>query len=172
MSVQSDLLRQVMSETGTTQSALSRVSGVKQPSISKFLAGRVEMSDRMLDRLLSCMGYRLEVDRRATRLELARSVERSWRLHCQLVTHLDRQTLDEWAPTIQRNLKRLIENVQGQPHERNLQTWRKLVDSGNVPELRRVMTGLDTASIEMREVSPMGGLLSQSERSEVLGLAG
>jgi hypothetical protein len=30
------------------------------------------------------------------------------------------------------------------------------------------MIGLDTDSVEMREVSPMGGLLSQEERSEVL----
>lgn len=28
-----------------------------------------------------------------------------------------------------------------------------------------------TTAIEMREVSPMGGLLSQDERSEVLGVA-
>jgi len=34
------------------------------------------------------------------------------------------------------------------------------------------MTGVDTDSVEMREVSPMGGLMSQDERSEVLGLAG
>jgi hypothetical protein len=41
-----------------------------------------------------------------------------------------------------------------------------------VPGLRRVMTGLDTDSVEMREVPPMGGLLSQEDRSQVLGLAG
>jgi hypothetical protein len=34
-----------------------------------------------------------------------------------------------------------------------------------------VMTGLDTDSVEMREVSPMRGLLSQQERTEVLQLA-
>ena len=47
--------------TGTTQSQLSRFSGVHQPSISQFLSGRIAMSDEMLDRLLSCLGYRLEV---------------------------------------------------------------------------------------------------------------
>jgi plasmid maintenance system antidote protein VapI len=58
------LLREVMLETSTTQSELSRVSGVHQPSISQFLSGKVELSDEQLDRLLSCMGYRLEVVRR------------------------------------------------------------------------------------------------------------
>jgi hypothetical protein len=164
----SDILREVMLETGTTQSLLWRQSGVRQPSISGFLSGRVDMSDEMLDRLLSCMGYRLEVVRRPVRPDLTRSVERSWRLHRQLSTHLSPVTLKKWQPTINSNLKRLQGSVQGQPHLRNLDRWRKLVRDGDVPGLRRVMTGLDIDSIEMREVSPMGGLLPQDERSEVL----
>src|SRR6266567_3305533 len=65
-------------------SALSRLSGVRQPSISQFLSGKVELSDDQLDRLLSCMGYRLEVTRRPVVPELTRSERRSWRLHCRL----------------------------------------------------------------------------------------
>jgi hypothetical protein len=34
------------------------------------------------------------------------------------------------------------------------------------------MTGWDTDSVQMREVSPMGGLLPQDERSRVLELVG
>jgi hypothetical protein len=37
--------------------------------------------------------------------------------------------------------------------------------------LHRVLTGLDRDSIEMREVSPMGGLLSQDERADLLAAA-
>jgi hypothetical protein len=51
---------------------------------------------------------------------------------------------------------------------RNLDRWQRLIDDGDVSGLHRVMTGLDTDSIEMREVSPMRGLLTQTERSEVL----
>jgi hypothetical protein len=69
-----------------------------------------------------------------------------------------------------RNLQRLRESTRGQPHLRNLDRWQRLIQDGDLPSLRRVMTGLDTDSVEMREVSPMGGLLSQEERSEVLGL--
>ena len=170
MSDRSDVLRGVMLETGITQSELSRISGVRQPSISQFLSGRVEMSDDMLDRLLLCMGFRLEVLQRPVRPELSRSSERSWRLHRRLSTHLTPETLEEWRPTILRNLERLRGSVQGQPHVRNLGRWQKLVRDGDVPGLRHVMTGLDSDSMEMREISPMGGLMSQDERSEVLGL--
>lgn len=172
VTIKSDVLREVMLETSTTQSELSRLSGVRQPSISHYLSGRVEMSDSMLDRLLSCMGFRLEVFRRPVRRELNRSSERSWQLHRRLSTHLTPETLEEWRPTILRNLKRLRDSVHGQPHLRNLDRWQRLVDDRDVPGLHRVMTGLEIGSVEMREVSPLGGLLSQDERSEVLGLAG
>jgi transcriptional regulator with XRE-family HTH domain len=161
------LLREVMLETSTTQSELSRVSGVHQPSISQFLSGKVELSDEQLDRLLSCMGYRLEVVRRPVVPDLTRSERRSWRLHRQLSTHLTRTSLEQWLPTIQHNWERLRNGVSGEPHMRNLDRWRSLIDRGDVPGLRRVLTGLDRDSIEMREVSPMGGLLSEDERMDV-----
>jgi transcriptional regulator with XRE-family HTH domain len=171
MSSREMVLREVMLQTGTTQSELSRFSGVRQPSISQYLSGRVQMSDDMLDRLLSCMGYQLEIVRRPVRQNLGRSPERSWRLHRQLAVHLTPKTLDEWRPIMLRNLQRLRGSTRGQPHLRNLDRWKHLIDDGDLPSLRGVMTGRDTDSVQMREVSPMGGLLSQDERSEVLGLA-
>jgi transcriptional regulator with XRE-family HTH domain len=166
-----EILREVMLETGITQSELSRVSGVRQPSISQYLSGRVHLSDDMLDRLLSCMGYRLEVVRRPVRLELGRSPRRSWELHRRLSGHLTPTTFSEWRPTMLRNLSHLREGTRGQPHLRNLDRWERLIEDGDLPRLHRVLTGLDTDSVEMREVSPMRGLLSQEERSEILGLA-
>jgi hypothetical protein len=100
--------------------------------------------------------------------DMSRSVERSWRLHCQLSTHLSSSTFQEWRPTILRNLGRLRLNVKGQPHLRNLDRWQDLIEREDLSGLCHVLTGLDTNSVEMREVSPMGGLLSQIERSEVL----
>ena len=167
-----ELLRRVMLETGTTQSELSRLSGVHQPSISQVLSGRIELSDDHLDRLLSCMGYRLEVTRRPIRPELTRSEQRSWRLHRQLSRQLDRATLDDWRPTIRRNLTRLRQGVNGQPHERNLRRWTKLVDTSDVLSLHRVLTGLDRDSIEMREVSPLTGLLPEQQCAQALDQAG
>jgi transcriptional regulator with XRE-family HTH domain len=172
MSSRGDLLREVMLKSGTTQSELSRVSGIHQPSISQFVSGKVELSDEQLDRLLSCMGYRLEVVRQPVEPKLNRSERRSWLLHRRLSSHLTRSSLERWRPAIEHNLGRLRRQVTGQPHLRHLDQWTLLVERGDVLGLHRVLTGLDRESIEMREVSPMGGLLPQNERREVLAKAG
>lgn len=172
MTSRSDVLREVMLETGITQSELSRLSGVRQPSISGFLSGRVDISDDQLDRLLSCMGFRLEVERRPVVPKLTRSERRSWQLHRRLSTLLNRESFKDWRPTIERNLDRLSKQVTGQPHEGNLDHWRHLVDREDLPGLHRVLTGLDRGSIEMREVSPMSGLLPDEQRRHVLKMAG
>jgi hypothetical protein len=124
----------------------------------------------MLDRLLSGMGYRLEVIRRPVKRELRRSEERSWRLHRQVSSHLDSSTFEDWRPIMLRNLTRLRTGVRGQPHLRNLDRWQQLIDERDLSGLHQVLTGLDRDSTEMREVSPMGGLLSEQERSEILAL--
>jgi transcriptional regulator with XRE-family HTH domain len=167
-----DLLREVMLKSGTTQSELSRVSGIHQPSISQFVSGKVELSDEQLDRLLSCMGYRLEVVRQPVEPKLSRSERRSWLLHRRLSSHLTRSSLERWRLSIEHNLERLRRQVTGEPHLRHLDQWTLLVERGDVLGLHRVLTGLDRESIEMREVSPMGGLLPQDERREVLAKAG
>jgi len=165
MTRRSDVLREVMLETGTTQSGLSRLSGVRQPSISGFLSGKVDISDDQLDRLLSCMGFRLEVVRRPVAPKLTRSERRSWQSHRRLSTLLNRRSFEEWRPTIERNLDRLSDRVTGQPHERNLDRWQRLVERRDLPGLHRVLTGLDRDSIEMRVISPMSGLLSEEQRA-------
>lgn len=164
----STILRDVMSDAGMTQSRLSVLSGVKQPSLSQMLHGRIEMSDDMLDRLLSCMGFRLEVVRRPVQVNLNHSNERRWRMHQPLVTQISNDSLKQWGPVITRNLEELRRSSRGEPHRRNIERWSELVSSGDHREIRRLMTGLDTDSIQMREVSPFGGLLSEEERQRVL----
>ncbi len=167
-----ELLGAAMREAGVTQSGLARISGVRQPSISQFLSGKVEPSDKQLDRLLSCLGYRLEVVRRPVKPQLTRSERRSWRLHRALSARLTPSTLNDWLPTIERNLDRLRASVAGQPHLRNVDQWTSLVRERDVLGLHRVLTGLDRGSIEMREVSPLAGLLSPGEREQALSEVG
>ena len=164
----SRILSEVMSETGMTQSRLSVLSGVKQPSLSQMLHGRIDLSDDMLDRLLSCMGYRLEVVRRPVPVDLDHSSERRWRMHQPLVSRLSPDSLRQWRTVLSRNLERLRKSTRGEPHMRNLDRWSELVSSDDVRGIRRVMTGLDTDSVQMREVSPFGGLLPEDERQRVL----
>jgi len=110
--------------------------------------------------------------RRPVEPALTRSERRSWRLHGQLSSHLTRTSLPQWRPVIEQNLERLRDRVTGQPHLRNLDRWTALVEGGDVLGLHRVLTGLDRDSIEMREVSPMSGLLSQEERSRAPAVTG
>lgn len=162
------VLEEAMHTTATTQSELARLSGVRQPSISQMLSGRIDMSDSMLERLLACMGFQLEVTHRLIPSPLDRSHKRSWRLHRKLARHLDADSLRTWTPTIRSNLQRLNNTVKGQPHLRNLKRWEDSVEAGDLSALRRVMTGLDNDSVEMREVSPLSGLLPESERLQAL----
>ena len=168
MEQRTQILRTVMEETGTSQSGLSRLTGVHQPSISQFLSGKVDLSDEKLDRLLSSMGYRLEVTWRPVRPDLNRSETRSWKLHRQISSKLDSSSLQEWKPRLRKNLKQLKSQTQGEPHMRNLRRWGQMIETGDVPNLHRVLTGLYRDSVEMREVTPMQGILSQEERSETL----
>lgn len=163
-----DVLDVVMRETGTTQSELSRTSGVHQSSLSQFLSGSVELSDRQLDRLLSCMGRRLEVVRRPVEPRLTRSERRSWMLHRRLSTLLTVELLRSEKSRLEENLERERSGVRGEVHLRNVDRWQKLLEQENLRELRRVLTGLDRQAIEMREVSPLGGLLPERDRLEIL----
>ena len=110
-------------------------------------------------------------DNTRTHAEHRFAERRSWQLHRRLSSRLTRTNLEQWKPTIERNLERLRGRVTGEPHQSNLERWTSLVDSGDVLGLQRVLTGLDREAIEMREVSPMTGLLSQDERRDVLSKA-
>lgn len=154
--------------TGTTQMQLSRLSGVHQPSISQMLSGRVEVSEDMLGRLLGCMGRQLVVTCEAVDPALTRAERRSWLLHRRVASELTVEKLPVWLPVIEGNLERLRRGVSGQPHSENVERWTRLVAQGDLGRIKRVLTGVDRDSIEMREVSPFGGILSQEQRLQVL----
>src|SRR5690606_29618004 len=100
MSERSELLARVMRETGTDQTELAQLSGVKQPSLSQYLSSRVEFSDSQLERLLACMGHTMEIERRVSVPNLTRAERRSWLLHRAVARRVDPQTLADWGPTI------------------------------------------------------------------------
>lgn len=171
MAERSEILRAVMQQSDTSQSELARVSGVRQPSISQFLSGKAPLSDDQLDRLLSCMGYRLQVVRQPVAPNLTRAERRSWHLHLQIARRLTRESLRAWQPAIAANLEHLQSGVAGEPHTANVARWRKLATQADLPGLHRVLTGLDRDAIEMREVSPMSGVLPNDERARALAAA-
>lgn len=164
----SEVLQNVMSTTGTTQSELARLSGMHQPSISQFLSGKINMSDEQLSRLLGCMGYKLEIELRATSAELTRSEHSSWLLHRALARRLDQSSFMAWLPIIRQNLTRLESTIQGEPHLANLAAWTELISRRDLIDLKKALTGLDRRAIEMREVSPFAGIMNDEERLAVL----
>jgi hypothetical protein len=89
-------------------------------------------------------------------------------MHLQVATHLNSASLTAWQPMIFANITRLCADVRGQPHLANLDNWQRLVSTKDVLALRRVLTGVDRHSIEMPEVTPMGGILTDEERQQAL----
>lgn len=170
MTDRSVVLREAMSASGISQSALARMSGVRQPSISKFLSGDAPLSDDMLARLLQCLGYRLEVVRRAVPAELRGSDRIRWLLHRRLAEKLDAHALVQWEPRILANVAELRGSTQGEPHESYVDRWEQLVRSHDAAAMRQAMTGVDREALEMREVSPLGGILTQADRREALAM--
>ena len=100
--------------------------------------------------------------------DLTRAERRSWTLHHRLSTHLTRSTLTQWRPTILANLERLRGAFEANRTSATSTDGKYWYSDGDVAGLHRVLTGLDRDSIEMREVTPLSGLLSDEERTKVL----
>jgi transcriptional regulator with XRE-family HTH domain len=149
-----DLLRRALTETETSQSQLARISGVFQTNISQFLTGRIEISDVMLARLLGCLGYELEVVYTARRASLSRAQWRSWDAHRRVSETLE-DSLSDRAPEITSRLRALRREHRGTPARALVDRWAAMIRTEDLPALRRVLVGLDTDSLAMREVSPM-----------------
>lgn len=162
------ILGRLMQESGIRQSDLSAMSGVRQPNISRYLSGRKSLGESVFNHLLSCMGFESRVRIEVVRPELTRSERRSWLLHRHVSSVFSDDRLESELSRLQRNLDRVRERSQGEPHESNIREWGDILQGRDWLQLRRVLTGLDRHSIEMREVSPMSGLLSDSERRDVL----
>lgn len=156
-----------MDTTGTSQVELSRLTGMPPSKISRYVTGKLEPSESTLDLLMSGLGLRAEFD--VSPVPMERTKRRSWLLHRQISRKLGLHGLDEsgWQ-RMQRNLDRVRSNTRGPVHERNLSHWQHIIDDRDLRGLHRVLVDTSTDGIEMREVSPMGGFLTEEERLGVL----
>ena len=156
-----------MDSTGVSQIELSRLTGLPPSKISRYVSGKLEPSVPTLDLLLASLG--LQVDFDVSPVPMERTKRRSWLHHRQISRKLGVTGVDDsgWG-RMQRNLDRLRENVQGSVHERNLDRWQRIIDGKSLRDLHRVLVDTSTEGIEMREVSPMTGFLTEDERLSVL----
>lgn len=150
-----------------SQVELSRLTGMPPSKISRYLSGKLEPSEPTLDLMLSSLGLQVEFDLDPVPME--RTKRRSWLLHRQISRKLGTTGIDDsgWE-RMQRNLDRMRANVQGPIHERNVDRWQRIIDSRILRDLQRVLIDTSTDGIEMREVSPMTGFLTEDERLGVL----
>ncbi|GAB98274.1 hypothetical protein KILIM_121_00010 [Kineosphaera limosa NBRC 100340] len=158
-----------MESTGTSQVELSRLTGLPASKISRYVSGKLEPSEPTLDLLLSSLGLRVDFDVSPVLLE--RTKRRSWLLHREISEKLGRSGIDElgWE-RMQRNLDRVRSNIHGLVHERNLDRWQYIVDQRSLRALHRALVDISPDGIEMREVSPMTGFLTEDERLGVLAV--
>lgn len=149
------------------QVELSRLTGVPPSKISRYVSGKLEPSEPTLELLLSSMGLQAVFD--VSPVPLERTKRRSWLLHRQISHKLGITGIDDsgWE-RMQHNLDRVRSNTQGYVHERNLDRWQRIINSRNLRTLHRVLVDTSTDGIEMREVSPMTGFLTEDERLGVL----
>lgn len=165
----SEVLRRGMEATGASQVGLSRLTGLPASKISRYVSGKLEPSEPTLDLLLSSLGLRVDFDVSPVMLE--RTKRRSWLLHRQISEKLGRSGIDElgWE-RMQRNLDRVRSNIHGLVHERNLDRWQCIIDQRSLRALHRALVDISPDGIEMREVSPMTGFLTEDERLGVLAV--
>ena len=163
----SEVLRRGMDSTGTSQMELSRLTGLPPSKISRYVSGKLEPSEPTPKLLLSGLGLRVGFN--VSPVPMERTKRRSWLLHREISHKLGVSGIDEsgWD-RMQRNLERVRSNTQGAVHERNLDRWQRIIDSRSLRNLQRVLVDTSTDGIEMREVSPMSGFLTEDERLGVV----
>jgi len=162
----SDLLDEALASTATSQSELSRRTGIPQGRISDYVNRRIEPSVTTFDKLMAALGMTAQVSLIPAGME--RTKLRSWMLH-RLIDVKTRNGLDDadWE-LMRRNIDRLRPVTFGQLFDQCLNRWSGVVDRRDMRELHRILVDVSQDGITMREVSPMSGLLTEGERLGVL----
>jgi transcriptional regulator with XRE-family HTH domain len=149
-----------------SQSELSRITGVSQGRISQYLTGKLEPSEPTLERLVAGLG--LEITLTVQPVTMERTKLRSWMLHREVSKKLSDGIGEQDWLRLSRNLDKVRSGTRGQPHERNITRWQQIIDHRDQKQFRRVLTDTSVDGIEMREVSPVKGFLTEDERLDVL----
>lgn len=116
------------------------------------------------------MGERLEIGSKPERAEPGQLERREQRLGLELHRAIATKLIedpDRIFSVAHANVAALRDSVQGGA-KAWVDRWEQLILSRDIGGLVGVMLGIDQRDIDMRSVSPFVGLLTQSERHEVL----
>lgn len=168
----SELLGRARRRVGFSQSLLARLSGVAQPKLSAYEAGREVPSGRTLAKILAAAGATLELAaQRLTDTEMSESASRSLGLHrvvaAQLLTGSDSQRQE-----ILRSARAALDLARSANPHGSLwhDQWAELLE-GPLDLMVTVLVGENEHAIELRATSPFAGALESDVRDQVLNRA-
>ena len=158
-------LRRCRQTAGLSQRALAEQAGTSQPTIAAYESGRVSPSLTTLDRLLAACGHRLDVVSGAEANRWTRVEEKSLAIHRRIAARL----LQRPEPTLRTariNLSRLREADRGHS-VRWLDQWDALLDQPS-DEIVVAMLARTQQGIDLRQMTPFAGVLSDVERKQAI----
>lgn len=154
---------------GLSQRALADRAGTSQPTVAAYESGRVSPGLPTLLRLLAACGYQLDVVPGARASRWTRVEEKSLAIHRRIAARL----LLDPHPTIRKariNLERLREADRGHS-ARWLDQWDGLLDRP-LDEIVVAMLARTQHGIDLRQMTPFAGVLSDAERKQAIRTVG
>nr|WP_254072954.1 hypothetical protein [Rhodococcus rhodochrous] len=97
-----------------------------------------------------------------------RKVIRQRLMQTAVLDKIEREHLLVDTDQVRRNLDRIREQVRGKSLLEHVERWDQLLRSGDLDLIRHVVLSDDEVGREMRNLSPLTVLLTESERLEVL----
>ena len=147
--------------TGFTQAELAARAGTSQPAIAAYESGRTSPTLRTLARLAHAGGLEVAVE---FVNPMTREDRRSLAWHDAIAT----KVIADPEAAFRRARRNVAKMLEVNPHAAPLlHEWRRLL-RGTTNEVLTVFADCSERGRELRAVTPFAGLLSASERSEVI----
>lgn len=160
-----DQLRRSRLAVGLSQLQLAAAAGTSQPTVAAYEAGRVVPNADTLERLLKACDHVIEIVPTSHPVRWTRVEERSLAIHRLVAARL----LDDPVATLRKARKNLdtMRRVDSGHSDRWFDEWddvlQRPVDVIVTTMLARTQNGID-----LRQVTPFAGVLSDAERRRAL----
>jgi transcriptional regulator with XRE-family HTH domain len=158
-----NVIRILRRQIGFTQQQLASKAGTAQSTIAAYESGRKSPTMRTLQKTAHAVGLEVHV---VFVTPLTRTDRRSLAYHHAIV----RALVNNPQPILSRARNQLNRLIEDHPHASSLNSrWQNWLDLP-VADLASRMLDVGEEARDMRQVSPFAGVLSASERTEVLRL--
>ncbi|QPL05124.1 MULTISPECIES: helix-turn-helix domain-containing protein [Actinomyces] len=186
------MIREARHSLGVTQSELARRLGVSVAAVSQTETreARGDLTVRTRSRYLEALGLadlglvvprapavadadlglatRVTSIRPGSAAASSRSRRRSLMLHRLTEETVDWTDEASWLPRAREGIARVRRSTRGQAHLDNLRRWEQWVESRSTDTIRERMCAEDEDACCLREVSPMAGFLTDSQRLAII----